>query len=181
MPDSSSPPRPPVAARDAFAALPLEGPARSAWPAVAAAARRRRARPRRVALWTAAAAAVLLLALWMPRLPQPASAPPDTAADITASPPPALDSLDALVQRSQTLEARLQDDAPALRSGSAVLAARWIAADIGAIDVALAESDPTHAAMLWRARVALLDELDGLRSSEAMAATGSADLVLALD
>lgn len=89
--------------------------------------------------------------------------------------------VDALVERSQALEASLRTLPPALRSGGSVLAAEWIAADIGAIDAALANAPPDDAATLWQARVALLSELAGLRRSETIAATGSASLVLALD
>ena len=176
MPDPSPAPRSTVGAREAFAALPLEQPSRSAWPAVANGLPGAPSRPRRWAPWLAVAAGVALVAVSLPHLPQPVGAPAPEHHPQAAGP-----AVDALVQHSQALEARLQSAPPALRSGSAVLAARWIAADIGAIDVALADATPEHAATLWQARISLLGELDALRRNESIAATGTAGPLRALD
>lgn len=179
MPDTTLPPPPRIPAREAFGALPLEQPPRSAWPAVATQLKRRPNRRRRIALWWAVAASAVLVAIWMPRLQPPSPIDPPPAAQIataTGQDP----GLDALVQRSHALETRLRDTPPALRSGGAVLAAEWIAADIGAIDAALAEAPANEAAALWQARVALLGELAALRDNEAVAATGAGDPLLAL-
>ncbi|TXK65051.1 hypothetical protein [Alkalisalibacterium limincola] len=184
MPDTTLPPPPPqrVPARDAFAALPPELPPRPVWPQVAAQLKRRPRRRRRTGLWLAVAASAVLVAIWMPRLHEPATTPAGLAPmDAVTTEPAAAPDVEALVQRSQALESSLAAQPPALRSGSAVLAAEWIAADIGAIDAALADARPEDVATLWHARVELLAELAGLRQNETLAATGSGGLVLALD
>lgn len=184
MPDTNIPP-PRIPVREAFAALPLHAPPRPAWPAVADRVRRRRPGRTRVAAWLAVAASAVLLAFWLaplggPSSPGDASAPSELARFDTSPPGPGSGGVGELVQRSQALEARLQAEPPALRSGSAVLAAEFIAADIGRIDAALAGAPPEDTALLWQARVALLVELDELRRTEMLAASGSGPL-LALD
>lgn len=181
MPDTTHPPPQRVPARDAFCALPQERPQRSAWPAVAAQLKRRPRRGRRAPLWWAVAASAVLVALLIPRLQPTAPGDPGRPATTRVAATEYDPGLDALVQRSRALESRLQGMPPALRSASAVLAAQWIAADIGAIDAALAQARPEEAATLWQARVVLLTELAGLQHSEAVAATGAGDLMLALD
>lgn len=181
MPDTNIPP-PRIPVREAFAALPLHAPPRSAWPAVSGRVRRRRPTHTRAAAWLAVAASAVLLAFWLPRLGGPEGAvTPSELAHLDGSPPGAISpGVEELVQRSQALEARLQADPPALRSGSAVMAAEFIAADIGRIDAALAGAPPEDTALLWQARVALLVELDELRRTEMLAASGGGPL-LALD
>lgn len=184
MPDTMLPPPPPqrVPVRDAFAALPPELPPRPAWPQVAAQLKRRPRRRRRRALWLAVAASAVLVVIWMPRLQEPGTLPTSAPPMDSMATSPAIDTdVEALVQRSQALESSLAAQPPALRSGSAVLAAEWIAADIGAIDAALADARPEDVATLWHARVELLAELAGLQQSETIAATGFGGLVLALD
>lgn len=180
MPDSTRPPPQRISARDAFAALSLEQPPHTVWPALAARVRRR-PRAGRAALWWAVAASVVLVAIGLPRLAPPDAAPTSAPAAASSVATGNDAGLDALVAQSQALESRIQRMPPALRSGSAVLAGEWITADIGAIDAALAEARPEDAATLWQARLVLLAELAGLRQREAVTASGAARLFVALD
>lgn len=157
---------------EALAALPLEAPDRSAWPALAAqlSARRRRSGWPGTKRWPLAfaAAAVLALAVVLPlRLL------PDTVDRVAAAPAdapvaaPADTRLAALMGESARLEALLalaDDD----RYASAPAAALAIDLEdrVRAVDAALAGAgDPDRRRVLWARRVGLLRELAGLESS----------------
>lgn len=159
---------------DALAALPLEAPDRSAWPALAAqlSARRRRSGWPGTKRWPLAfaAAAVLALAVVLPlRLLSP-----DAVDDLEATAPadapvaaPADTRLAALMGESARLEALLalaDDD----RYASAPAAALAIDLEdrVRAVDAALAGAgDSDRRRVLWARRVGLLRELAGLESS----------------
>lgn len=154
---------------DAFAALPLEAPARSAWPALAA---RLDASRRRRTCWplALAAAAALALAAVLPlRLLSP-EAVDDPVASAPADAPvatPADARLAALMNESARLEAllALADDDRYASAPAAVLAID-LEDRVRAVDAALAGTgDPDRRRALWMRRVELLRELAGFESS----------------
>lgn len=156
----------------ALRALPLEAPEPSAWPALAAAAGRSGAtqarRDSRFA-W-AAAAAVAALAVAIPWIVPRDADDGDRSTTPTVAEPTANDA-DArlvadLIARNQALERALREDG----GGWAVdadyaMAAAQVEELIAAVDGQLAAIDaPREAEVLWRVRLALLQELATLRS-----------------
>lgn len=157
----------------ALRALPLEAPETSAWPALAAAAAERAGatqarRDSRFAWAAAAAVAALAVAIfWI----VPRDADDGDQPTIRAVAEPTADDADArlvadLIARNQALERALREDG----GGWAVdadyaMAAAQVEELIAAVDGQLAASDaPREAEVLWRVRLALLQELATLRS-----------------
>lgn len=161
----------------AFAALPLDTPDRSAWPALVQAmaartlaapalttqtppARRHRHRP----LWLAAAA-LLALAVVLPLL---LPAPPSDAPLATAPPATAVteSQLTTLMRESARLEAVVafasNDD---VASAAAAALGSQLEDRLRTIDAELARTDDALQLPLWRQRVATLHALAQLESS----------------
>ncbi len=143
----------------AFANLPIEAPARSAWPALA-----RRLKPdRRNLRWPLALAASLLALMLLPRgLPVPASNPNPTAAAAAQRV-----ELDELMSESSRLE-RLIDVASDDGASSATAAA--FSLELGdrlhALDSEIeANRDPDRQLELWRQRLQLLRSVAALEAS----------------
>jgi len=180
MPDSAAGAGPSLA--DAFAALPLETPERSAWPVLAAridaaAAARRTPRRRGWLLAVAAAAALGAIAL-LPRGVHDTVSPPP-AATVATTPVPAAQpaTLDELMAESARLDYFVQtvSDDQANSAAATALALEY-EARVQGIDSAL--SDPGLSADaradLWTRRVDLLREYAGLRgTTQWLAAQGN--------
>lgn len=178
MPDFTATDRGPTVA-EAFAALPLETPDRSAWPALAAridsaaAPAHRGLRQRRWLFALAAAAALAVVALMPRALQGPDGAPSSpalatTPASATPAPATTADPLDALMAESARLEYLVQAvSADAMASGSTAALAVEYESRVQQIDAAL--SDPSLAAAdrtaLWSRRVDLLREYAGLQGT----------------
>lgn len=165
-----------IPASAAFANLPLERPAASVWRRIEGTRARRRSTLRRHApAWLAVAASVALLAVLLPgRLAL--SPMQDATMDPVAGPGPDVAprlEIDHLVATSTRLEAALSGAPPALRSSGDVLTSQWLAADIAALDLALAEATPEQdTSDLWRQRIALLDAWLQLNRHEQWVAAG---------
>jgi hypothetical protein len=154
---------PAPALADALAALPLAGPSESTWPRIEATLAARLARRRRATRWRYGLAAALALFALAPALElaltDRATAPP-APADVAAT----ADPRDALIERSQALEASLAAYDEPVDAGSAFAAAE-LEDLIGMVDVQLsATDDPRHAQVLWRQRLALVEELATIRA-----------------
>lgn len=178
MPDARIPePGPRIA--EAFAALPLETPDRSAWPALAArieaaSAPRRRPLHRHWLFALATAAAVAVIAL----MPRTLTGPVDTTAPATlaatASEPVPLQALMAESARLEYLLQAVSDDGMA--TGSFTALALEYESRVQQLDVAL--SDPKLSSddrmALWSRRVDLLREYAGLQgTAQWLAAQGN--------
>lgn len=175
MPDALPDGRVPTIA-EAFAAMPLETPDRSAWPALSeriAAAERARTRPapRRWPLLLATAAALALVAL-IPRLDtSPAGVPASPVAqEPAAAAPLPLDTLMAESARLEHLIAAVDDEAMATASTTAL--SLEIEDRVRGIDVALVDPSlqPVDRARLWQRRVELLRDYAGLLGTTQMLA-----------
>lgn len=151
------PPRVPLA--QALAALPLEAPMASAWPALAARLPRRRAPAR----WPfALAAGVLALAL-LPRGWLGEAAGPALPADAASQ----RQQLAALMSESARLE-RLVDAASddGASSGTATAVALELEDRLRDVDVALANAPDTRRQLpLWEQRVDLLRDVAAIEAS----------------
>jgi hypothetical protein len=180
MPDARIPAQEPTPA-EAFSALPLDAPDRSAWPALAERIAAAQPAPRRrAARWLfagAAAAALGAIAL----LPRDVLSPslPDGGAVATAEPasasaaPDGTPDVDALIAESARLENLLYAvDAEALSASATALSLEY-EERVQRIDVAL--SDPSLSAdertALWERRVDLLREHAGLQGTAQWLAT----------
>lgn len=159
----------------ALRALPLEAPAQSLWPALQAHRPKRPVRP----IWplAAAASAALLAVLLQFRGAPGGGAPANPASGAAPS------EITRLMDRSAQLENifyAAQDDA---RSSATVIASNLgIEEQLAAIDTQLAgQPDTADALVLWRQRVALLDQGVALNNANAAyrAEGGGFDLALA--
>lgn len=146
---------------EALRALPLDAPARSAWPAVAP-------KPPRAPRWpyAFATAAALALALLLP-VPGDGPAPADAVADV---------DLPALQQESARLERLIAAaDIDPLQPADALVLGLAYEDELSGIDAALAAATPgsRDAARLWRQRVDLLSRYADLQfSRRALLAAG---------
>ena len=175
MPDDSLAARDPTAA-EAFSALPLETPDRSAWPVLAARIESRSARaPRRSArqrwlLGLAAAAALCAVALLPRGVAWPAGPATGVAAG-AATPAPAVadaPSLDELMAESARLEYLLGEVADDFAGSAAATAlALEYEARVQQIDATLSDPGltPDQRAALWNRRVGLLREYAGVHGT----------------
>ena len=175
MPDARRPAQGPTFA-EAFSALPLETPDRSAWPALAtriaardARASRRGARPRWL-VGLAAAAALCAVALLPRDVASPAAPTAGIAAGAVATVPAVDDTppLDALMAESARLEyliGHVANDTAGTAAATAL--ALEYEARVQQIDAAL--SDPAlsgdQRAALWSRRVGLLREYAGVNGT----------------
>jgi hypothetical protein len=149
----------------ALRALPDAAPQPDLWPELARSiAQRRKPRVWRYVL-PAALAAGFALALLMPRSVDRIVAP--VAAPTIATTAPALDEMDALRTRSQTLERWISAVATrAPQSSRDLMAAVEVEDLIGLVDVQLGAARMRADALpLWRQRVALLEDLATIRGS----------------
>jgi hypothetical protein len=156
--------------RDPFqlSGLPPPQPPGDPWPAIAAALRRRQRR--RIGAWAAAAAVTLALGLsWQLRQgrPGPESGPSAVAASQQAGPKaPAADTLVALVQLSQQLEARLRP----LRAQAGAMPAETLIYQVELEDLVAQVDEAINrqpdSRELWSQRVNLLLDLSQLYHRE---------------
>ena len=186
MSDRHSPTR--IDLGEALRALPLQAPERSAWSEIAATLQTPATTTRRRARWpiaVAAAVALAFAALFATHRVQPSNttvatiAPPaasgvENAANGTnvknadrAKPADATLRLVRLQNRSQALERWLDetDRAAAPMGGQDLAAAAEIEDMIGLVDVQLEAAPHDSEVLLWRRRVALLEDLTALRYS----------------
>ena len=175
MPDARIPAPEPTPA-EAFSALPLETPERSAWPLLAARIDARpRAMPRRSTrqrwlLGVAAAAALCAIALLPRDVVAPAGPATAVPADVAATRPASADTLplDALMAESARLEYLIGvvDDG-AVGSAAATALALDYEARVQQLDVALSDPGltPDQRAALWQRRVDLLREYAGVNGT----------------
>lgn len=143
----------------AIAALGLETPVRSAWPALATHLRTRQRRSRRRNLLALAAAASLALLALVPalRLTEPTRPAMDAGGETLA----------ALMAESAVLEAQLEDDETLPLPAPIATISLEVEGQLRSVDALL--SDPNTGATdlpeLWRQRVALLHDLNRLQSA----------------
>lgn len=148
----------------ALAAMPLESPARSAWPLLAARIRPRRRAPR----WPIAIAAGLLALALLPRggLVDPADAPTVATGAPTSASAQRL-QLAALMSESARLErlvATAGDDGAS--SGTAAALSLALEDELRALDVELeANRDPARQLALWQQRVQLMRNVAAVEGS----------------
>jgi len=175
MPDARIPARD-VTVAEAFAALPLEAPERSAWPLLEQ--RILAAQPRRPLRWplALAAAAVLALAAVMPGMLDKGPAAPATPFVAAVENP---DPLEALMAESAQLEMFISaatTDAMATASGTLVSLA--FEDRLQHVDTALSDPAITDDARqaLWQQRVSLLREYAGVQGTRQWLAAQGATL-----
>jgi hypothetical protein len=175
MPDARIPDRS-VTVAEAFAALPMEAPERSAWPLLEQ--RILASQPRRTPRWpfALAAAAVLALAAVMPGLLDRSATAPETPFVAAVENP---DPLSALMAESAQLELFIgaaTTDAMASASGTLVSLAfedRLQRVDSALSDPALGDGDRE---LLWQQRVSLLREYAGVQGTRQWLAAQGATL-----
>ena len=175
MPDARIPAPEPTPA-EAFSALPLETPERSAWPTLAAridartrATPRRSHRPRWL-LGAAAAAALCAIALLPRDVVAPAGPASGVPAEVAASHASPVDTppLDALMVESARLEYLIGVVGDgAVGSAAATALALDYEARVQQLDVALSDPDLTadQRGALWQRRVDLLREYAGVNGT----------------
>lgn len=175
MPDARIPDRG-VTVAEAFAALPLEAPERSAWPLLEQ--RILAAQPKRPLRWpfALAAAAVLALAAVMPGMLEKGPAVPTTPFVAAVDNP---DPLEALMAESAQLEMFLSvamaDD---MDSASSTLLSLAFEDRLQRVDSALSNPDLDAGGreLLWQQRVSLLREYAGVQGTRQFLAAQGATL-----
>ena len=155
----------PSALGDALRALPLAAPAHDLWPAL----ERRLAAPRR-RRWLvpgALAASLLFGLVWTRTLLHDTEAPA-LPATVVATTPAAADALEQLRTHSRELERWLaRRPTQTALAASTLMAAAEVEDLVGFVDVQLsAARNDAEALPLWRQRVALLEDLALIRSSD---------------
>lgn len=150
--------------------LPMQQPQPDLWPQLAASLVRQRRVPaaspsravRRRRSWWLAVAAVAVLAVTLPRLLAPPSAPTVLSGIESGD---VSETSEDLIARSQWLE-RLVDApalSPAAQDADQLLIELGLRERIGRIDAALAAADEDDATALWQARVGTLTRLAEVR------------------
>ncbi|MCX7043535.1 MAG: hypothetical protein NT117_12965 [Gammaproteobacteria bacterium] len=173
-------PRIPLA--QALAALPLETPDRSAWPALAARLDKRRRMPR----WPMALAAGLLALALLPRgwYPDPSATAPSQAGapTTTASAGESRAQLASLMSESARLErlvSAASDDGAS--SGSAAALSLALEDKLAALDAELESGpDATTQLSLWQQRVELMRNIAAVETSRHYLAAEGGNLDVAL-
>jgi hypothetical protein len=166
----------------ALAQLPLEAPARDAWPLLAARLRAKRRAPR----WPLALAASLLLGLLLlPRMtgvPESSTLAASRAANGNAAATPEA-QLAALMTESAGLERLLAAAATDAGAGSASAMALGLAYEdqLHSLDAELAaNTDPSRTLPLWRQRVELLRGVAAVETSRRYVAAQGGNFDVAL-